>query len=103
MQLHPALNLLDIRPVRPCMKFSEHRASVHGLCMLAPVQEPWRLLAADNGGEPARALPRIGAHPTRKPLAYLGDINSTWKQGGVLVEGGGEGRLLYEEGGRQQG
>ena len=72
MQLHLALNLLDARPVCPLLQLSERPASVHGLRVLAPVQEPQHFTAADARGGPARSLPCGRAHLSHEPLASPG-------------------------------
>ena len=101
LQLHLALNLLDTWPVQLSLLLSEHLAPVHRLCVLAPVQEPRRLPAADAGGGPILALPRGRARPACEPLTSPGAVKGAQNQVGGAQNGGGG--LCYVGKGGQRG
>ena len=93
MQMYLSLNLLDNWPVHPHLQLSERPAPVHGLRVLAPMQEPRRLPAADAGGGRARALLRRKASPACEALASPGAVT------GAQNRGGGAEREEEEDGG----
>ena len=95
LQLHPALNPINSRPVRLCMRLLELPVSVHRLCVMAPVQEPRRLPATDARGGPDTAFPCSGAHHASEPLASPGYVTVVQNRGGGREEVEGGGGLLY--------
>ena len=77
---------------------------VHGLRVLAPVQEPWRLPAAEVRGGPLGALRGGGAHHDRASLASPGTSSGARNHGAEVVREGGiqwstRGRIMMRTGG----
>ena len=87
LQLHPALNLLNAYPIQPSLQLPERPEPLHGLCVLAPVQELHHLPAADDGGGLVWALPCGRARPAHEPLELMGAVNGARNRGVARKEG----------------
>ena len=103
LQLHPELNLIDARLLQLHLKMSKRPAPVHRLHVLAPVQKPRRLPAADTGGGTLGALCDNSAQTNHEYLDSPGAESGAQNRGEACGREGVEGGDTEEENGEDGG
>ena len=103
LQLHPELNLIDARLLQLHLKMSKRPAPVHRLHVLAPVQKPRRLPAADTGGGTLGALCDNSAQTNHEYLDSPGAESGAQNRGEACGREGVEGGIQRRKMGRMVG